>query len=341
MSIGSKLLVKISVIINNYNYGAFIAEAIASAVQQEYPRKEVIVVDDGSTDGSAAIIRSIGEQITAIYKSNGGQASAMNAGFAASSGDIVIFLDADDYLLPGALRAVANAWEPGLAKANWRMITVGRDGAPTGTLCPGRELPLADGDWRTPVIERDESASPPTSGNAFSRLSLDRLLPIPEKQFRVRADGYLLRGVVFQGPVKALSGEWSCYRVHGANRCAGTNAVEAEGLRQLRERVGFSETYRSLVIKWARESGVVLADDFEPLAYDALKCRLISLVFDAETHPVERDTRRKLLGLVVRSLCRHPRLGLKAKTTKAVACAAFAYVPSVVRNRVFPALARN
>ncbi len=78
-----------SILINNYNYGRFLHEAIDSALSQTYPHTEVIVVDDGSTDNSREIIASYEDQIIPVLKENGGQASALNAGFAASRGEIV------------------------------------------------------------------------------------------------------------------------------------------------------------------------------------------------------------------------------------------------------------
>src|SRR5688572_29854944 len=90
----------VSVIVNNYNYGRFLAQAIDSALSQDYPRLEVIVVDDGSTDDSREIIARYGSKISPVLKANGGQASAFNAGFNASRGDVVIFLDSDDQLAP-------------------------------------------------------------------------------------------------------------------------------------------------------------------------------------------------------------------------------------------------
>jgi glycosyltransferase involved in cell wall biosynthesis len=89
----------VSIIINNYNYGHFVSEAIDSALNQTYSQIEVIVVDDGSTDNSRKIIASYEHRITSILKENGGQASALNAGFAATQGDIICFLDADDIFL--------------------------------------------------------------------------------------------------------------------------------------------------------------------------------------------------------------------------------------------------
>ena len=93
----------VSVIVNNYNYGHFLSEAIDSALAQTYTRTEVIVVDDGSTDDSSEIIAGYGDRIIPVLKENGGQASAFNAGFAKSRGDVICFLDADDYLFPQAI----------------------------------------------------------------------------------------------------------------------------------------------------------------------------------------------------------------------------------------------
>ena len=90
----------VSVIIGNYNYGRFISEAIESALNQTYKNFELIVVDDGSTDNSREIIESYGDKLTAIFQENGGQGRAFNAGFAVSKGEIICFLDSDDYYYP-------------------------------------------------------------------------------------------------------------------------------------------------------------------------------------------------------------------------------------------------
>src|ERR1700719_288784 len=86
----------VSIIIPNYNYARYLRIAIDSALAQTYAPVEVIVVDDGSTDNSREVIESYGDRITPIIKTNGGHGSALNAGYAASRGEIVIFLDADD-----------------------------------------------------------------------------------------------------------------------------------------------------------------------------------------------------------------------------------------------------
>jgi glycosyltransferase involved in cell wall biosynthesis len=90
----------VSVIIDNYNYGRFLGTAIDSALNQTYRNIEVIVVDDGSTDHSRAVMTSYADKIVPVFKQNGGQASAFNAGFEVSRGDLICFLDADDIMLP-------------------------------------------------------------------------------------------------------------------------------------------------------------------------------------------------------------------------------------------------
>jgi glycosyltransferase involved in cell wall biosynthesis len=86
----------VSILINNYNYGRFLSEAIDSALGQTYGNTEVIVVDDGSTDNSREIISGYGTRIIPVLKENGGQASAFNIGVKISRGDILCFLDSDD-----------------------------------------------------------------------------------------------------------------------------------------------------------------------------------------------------------------------------------------------------
>ena len=136
---------KISVLINNYNYARFLPECINSVLGQSYANKEIIVVDDGSTDNSRAVIESFGDKVKAIFKPNGGQASALNAGFFNSSGELVIFLDSDDYLEPDALSIIASTWKYGLAKIHWRMKKVTAGGHPIGII-PKLKWPLSTGD---------------------------------------------------------------------------------------------------------------------------------------------------------------------------------------------------
>jgi glycosyltransferase involved in cell wall biosynthesis len=87
---------RISVIIPVYNGERFLAEAIRSVREQDPPPDEIIVVDDGSTDGTAALIRSLGTDIRSAYQPNQGPAAARNRGLELAHGEIIAFQDADD-----------------------------------------------------------------------------------------------------------------------------------------------------------------------------------------------------------------------------------------------------
>ena len=152
-----------SIIINNYNYDRFLKDAIDSALGQSHADTEVIVVDDGSTDDSRRIIGGYGSRIIPVLKENGGQASALNAGFAASRGDIVIFLDSDDMLLPTAAERAAEmlAGNPGAVKVHWPLWIVDERGRQTGGIAPDSAIP--EGDFHEIVARRgpDDFAWPP------------------------------------------------------------------------------------------------------------------------------------------------------------------------------------
>jgi glycosyltransferase involved in cell wall biosynthesis len=126
----------VSIVIDNYNYEPFIGNAIESALRQIYPRVEVIVVDDGSTDGSRRVIDRYRDRVVAVEQANGGQAAAVNAGFAASRGDLIMFLDADDELRPQAAERVVRHLRPGVAKLPFRLDAVDKDGVPLGFTNP-------------------------------------------------------------------------------------------------------------------------------------------------------------------------------------------------------------
>ncbi|MHC5165167.1 MAG: glycosyltransferase family 2 protein, partial [Planctomycetota bacterium] len=94
---------KISVVIPAYNAEKHIARAIDSVLAQTRPADEIIVVDDGSTDATAEVVRSYGEKVIFIQQENAGVSVARNAGIEAASGDWIAFLDADDEWLPEKL----------------------------------------------------------------------------------------------------------------------------------------------------------------------------------------------------------------------------------------------
>jgi glycosyltransferase involved in cell wall biosynthesis len=244
---------KVSVIIGNYNYGQFVDKAIESALSQDDQDVEVIVIDDGSTDQSKEVIQRYGNSVIPIFKDNNGQGSVFNKGFAASSGDPVVMLDADDLLQPQAASRVAACAEqdPTWSKLTWQMQTIGPSGEKRGTLEPAH--PPASGDLLPRLLESGplSYSCAPCSGNAWRRGFLDLVLPLPEEDFRRGADAYLLLTSPFYGLSRVIDESLSCYRVHGTNFLASKS--EFEKMNTLRAR------YKAYlrVLDWVfRERGI-------------------------------------------------------------------------------------
>jgi glycosyltransferase involved in cell wall biosynthesis len=211
----------VSIVIDNYNYGPFLSAAIDSALEQSYPLTEVVVVDDGSTDDSRGVISEYGARVRGLFQPNGGQASALNRGFAASKGDVVIFLDADDELLPTAAANAAERFQaPGTAKVHWPLWEVDGEGRRNGRIVPEDELPA--GDLRETLLQDGPAGhvNPPMSGNAWSRTFLEQVLPIPEDEYRIWADVYLLELAPLFGVFERVVEPQGLYRLHGTNRYA-------------------------------------------------------------------------------------------------------------------------
>src|SRR5580765_3000865 len=103
----------VTVLIDTHNYGQYIEDAVESVLAQEFPReqREILVVDDGSTDDTEERLKKYSDSIRYLRKKNGGQASAFNVGFAEARGEIIATLDSDDLWLPNKLRRVCDIFE--------------------------------------------------------------------------------------------------------------------------------------------------------------------------------------------------------------------------------------
>gem|GEM_PF-6110055 len=107
----NKNLPTISIVITSYNQGDFLGNTIKSVIGQNYNEKEIIIIDDGSSDNSLDIISEYESDVSIIVKGkNRGQGSAIHHGFEISSGEIIGWIASDDMLMPGALSRVARAY---------------------------------------------------------------------------------------------------------------------------------------------------------------------------------------------------------------------------------------
>ena len=104
----------VSVILPVYNREAFVARAIESVMGQTYPHWELLVVDDGSQDGTRAIVESYGSRLKIISTNRKGAYGARNAGLAQARGDFVAFIDSDDCWLPAHLDVQLPLFTPGV-----------------------------------------------------------------------------------------------------------------------------------------------------------------------------------------------------------------------------------
>jgi glycosyltransferase involved in cell wall biosynthesis len=217
-----------TVLINNYNYGRYIGQAIDSALNQSYPNVEIIVVDDGSTDDSRDVIRRYEGSVRGIFKDNGGQASAFNAGIASANGEWICFLDSDDYWTKDKVQVVVDAIRsaPEARLVYDSVQPVDSQGTPHGKVIPhiyyegdiSGKLQRTGGWW----------PAPPTSALTLHTDLLRRLGPVPEAQFRLCADAYLFYLIPLLAKVTGTTQIGTMYRFHATNGFSNASRFQNE-----------------------------------------------------------------------------------------------------------------
>ncbi|MBV9282479.1 MAG: glycosyltransferase family 2 protein [Chloroflexi bacterium] len=222
----SALMPSVTILIDTYNYARFIGRAIESALDQEYtgPRLQILVVDDGSTDNTAEVVRQYSPRVRYIGKANGGQASALNVGFREAEGDIVCLLDADDYFYSGKVQRVADAFrrhpEVGLVYDEFDIVD--SMGASLGKVCPeptwtGYRLPLATVPAQLrPLILLGHPWTCITSAMSVRRSVMDGL-EVPEDVFPHSPDLFLGLVLPFLTEVAIIETAITAYVYHGDN----------------------------------------------------------------------------------------------------------------------------
>ncbi len=223
----------ISVLVDTYNHERFIEQAIASVLEQDVAdtEREIIVVDDGSTDRTPEIVRKFEPRVRLVRKANGGQASAFNAGIPECRGEIVAFLDGDDSWASGKLRRVAE---------------VLRSDAAVGLVGHGITEVFLDGTQRTQAPEKNERLrlNSLAAARVFrlrksylgtSRMTLRtglarQILPVPEGLV-IEADEYLFTIAAAMSEIAILRDALTYYCIHGGNLYVSAGKGNA-GLRR-------------------------------------------------------------------------------------------------------------
>jgi glycosyltransferase involved in cell wall biosynthesis len=247
----------VSIVITNYNYGRFLEDAVASVLAQSYPHIECVVVDDASTDDSRAILEDIQRRAPSVavlcHPTNLGQASAFRTGFAATAGEYVVFLDADDILLPQFVEThifvhlssrvavgftssdmlqakgahvVTSCWGPlssfVVSRRGVREGLLRRIDASAPELWTMKSAQLDGIESRVHLVDIThdwgEWVYAPTSGNCFRRDALDLFLGDHEMmEIKYHGDTYLNKAVCLLSGAILIDLPLAVYRIHDKN----------------------------------------------------------------------------------------------------------------------------
>ena len=271
-----------------------------SALEQSYPRIEVVVCDDGSTDRSLALLEELrvgAPALKVVHQENLGQSAALSAAFAASSGDVVCLLDADDYMHPQRARKVVEALksDPAAGMAIHRTFRVDANKAHQGVYPAGSDLP---GGWLGPRVL---AAGGFVQWIFMAMISLrrevaERIFPLDPEAGRF-ADVILRGAAAMLAPVAAIEEPLTYYRFHGANvgNTALRYGIEETVERRRRDLRELEAAYGSLDRWLQRVQGAHLPPFESTRPY--LERRYVIARLAGEPRADQDALRRKLLAL--------------------------------------------
>lgn len=263
----------VSIVICNHNYERYLPIAIDSALRQTYKPVDIVVIDDGSTDRSHEILERYHGRVRVVFKSNGGQPSAINAGFHESRGEIVCLLDADDVFEPEKVARLVEIFGRN-PEAGWvfhELDYINRYGGdlPLSTL-PDRGHVRAVLQRRrrygkfARIDLRDHFADgiklpyacPAFSALSFRRRVLDSILPMPEDIARA-GDEFPKLAAIALFPGIHLGDVLALQRIHGSNASTFRNARVENATRFLKTAYHLRHRYNHIgpsMDKWFASS---------------------------------------------------------------------------------------
>jgi hypothetical protein len=209
----------VSVLIDTFNHELFIDRAISSVLEQGFSSadREILVVDDGSTDRTPEIIRKFQPHVRVLSKQNGGQASSFNAGIPECQGEIIAFLDGDDWWVANKLSAVVAAFatSPSVGLIGHGILDSFEDGTET-PIALERPERLSLNSLAAARVFRLRKTFLGTSRMTMRATLARKILPVPE-ELRVEADEYLFTLAAAHSDIMILTETLTHYRLHGAS----------------------------------------------------------------------------------------------------------------------------
>jgi glycosyltransferase involved in cell wall biosynthesis len=250
----------VSVVIPCYQQAQYLGEAIESVLAQTYPHLEIVVVDDGSTDNASAIAARY-PGVRCVREPNSGPAAARNAGIRSSNGDFLVFLDADDRLLPegveAGLRALEARQECAAAIGTYRRTSF--DNRPIDT----HEQPLVKERQYEQMMEDNWAGFP---ARAIYRRSLLEHVRGFDSEIDAAADFGFNLAVAREFPIASHEALVAEHREHGRNLSADASVMLTETLAAMRKQRPFVKrdsdrrrAYRKGMRHWKRYWGDLLA----------------------------------------------------------------------------------
>lgn len=213
----------VSVVIPCYNADLFLRETIESVLSQTYSSYEIILVDDGSTDGTASIIQSYATQVRAVFTPNRGASAARNLGTSLAQGEFIQYLDADDLLAPEALAtrvAALLSTNGDVAYCGWQKLEQSRNGHFTPTEVKDRPIEAVHPD---PEIALFTDFWCPPAALLYSRRIVEKIGCWNESLPIIQDARFLLDATLLGGRFTYVPRVSAYYRVHGSQSLSRKN----------------------------------------------------------------------------------------------------------------------